>query len=313
MTKIAQIQKIVRESHELAEEIYQDLTESIQNYNIALEEFRTLQESLKLSTIDELRESLEGIENLPEEIYEPQIQEELDELTPLQEPKKFEIQEPKAGVLRAKFFGFFIFLLLLILLVGVAIFMRHIDPLLIVSSQWRESLENVFGFYSSLILGSADAGAAMGVILVLVISFGAGFLVYYLMLQSAAKKNLAAAKALFEDVKNWAQEQREQIEKIKKVCEFLEDAIFTIKGCRLFGDEYGARVKRERFFEGDDFVKMSDIGKSEIQSAQSLLAKLTQLASLRLYAKDFEIAQSTRSILQDARSFLNSLKAKIYG
>lgn len=309
MSKIAKIKEIIKEAQELVDEVSRDVNEKVENYNLALEEFRVAKESIKLSAIDELQEAIEGIQNLPEAEFEPEIvEEEMEPLHELEPPKIYEVQEPKTGVFKAKFWGFVTFLVVLAAFVLTGAFMRHIDPLSFFGSQWRQSLEESFGFFSALITQSGDAGAAIGMVVSLAAAFGLGYLVYYLLLSQAATKNLARAQEVFEEAKHWSKEQRSFIEKLKNIVQFLQDANYTAKGLKLFGEEFGARVKRARFFEGEDFSTMSQHAKDEVQRAQQLHAKLSQLAALELYAKDYELALSVKEAIASAKSLLETLK-----
>ncbi len=314
MSKVAQIRQIIKETQELVEEVGRDVSETVENYNLALEEFRVTKESIRLSAIDELQEALEGVKHLPQTEFEPDIvEEEMEPLQELEPPKRYEVEEPKAGVFKAKFYGFITFLVMLVGFILTGALMRHLDPLSLVGTQWRQSIEESFGFFSSLVIQSSDAGAAIGMVLALVLSFGVGYLVYYFLLMRAAAKNLAKAQEIFEEARNWSQEQRAFIGRVKDVLSFLQDAGFATKGLKLFGDEYGARVKRARFFDGEDFEAMSAHAKEEVQTAQKLLAKLSQLANLELYAKDLEVASSVKEAINAAKEQLDRLKEKVYG
>ena len=192
--------------------------------------------------------------------------------------------------------------------------MRHIDLLSITPQNWRQNLEEAFGFYSSLVTQSADAGAAIGIAIALGAGALLGYLVYWLLANAAAAKNLSKAKAIFEEARAWSEEQRVLIEKLKKVGEFLREALYTLRGNKHFGDEYGARVKRARFFEGDDYEAMSPVSKEEVSTAQRLYGTLQRLGRLRLYATgDFEIAPSVVAVIEEARVQMISLKERIYG
>ncbi|MRJ01950.1 MAG: hypothetical protein GXO19_07070 [Epsilonproteobacteria bacterium] len=314
MSKIAQIRQIIRESRELVDEVTRDLHEAVNHYNLALEEHRVIKENIRLATLDELREALEGIENLPQKEAQPIVVEDGSEpLRPIDPPEPYEIEEPSAGLFKAKFWGFLTFLVALAAIVGVGALMRNVDPMAISPENWRESLEKAFGFYSSLITQSPDAGAALGVVVALAVAALLGYLVYFLIANGAASRNLLKAQEVFEEVQEWSEEQRRFIEKLRGVGEFLKGANRTLQGGKLFGDEFAARVKRARFFDGDDFAQMGPVARGESESAQELDLTLRRLSEMELYAKDFEIAQPVKRALEEGAQLVDRLKKRVYG
>ncbi|MRI84248.1 MAG: hypothetical protein C6I00_07500 [Nitratiruptor sp.] len=314
MSKIAQVREILEQTRELVDEVQRDVSEAIERYNLSLEEHRVAKESIKLATLDELQEALEGIEHLPQEEYEPQIvQEGYAPLEPLDPPEPFEVEEPSEGLFKAKVLGFFTFLVTLVGIVAVGGFMRHIDPLAIDESNWRQSLEEIFGFYSALVTQTPSAGPALGTALAFALAGLLGYLVYWIVANKAAARNLVKARELFEAAKRWSQEQRELIEKLRSIQRFLEEANRTITGTRLFGDEFAARVKRAKFFDGTDYEGMHPVAQEETREALQLQKRLTLLAQSDLLAQEFSIAPAIQKLYEDARTLMERLKARIYG
>ncbi len=311
MSRLAQIRSIVQEAKELAQEVGRDLGESVEEYNLALKEFESVQESIKLATVDELKEALAGLPK--EEIYEPEIVEEGEVLSELPEPQILEVEEPKEGLFRAKFLGFLSALVVFAASVLGGAVLKNIDLTQLQSSNLRESLEGVFSFYSSLITGSPHAGAAIGSVVIIALSLLVGYLVYLFLASGAAKSNLEIAKGMLNNVKEWSEEQRSFIEKLKNLTSYLHQSLQNMRGAKVFGEEFAARVKRARFFEGDEIEQMSDMARGEIEHAHKLLQTLASVAALKLYAKDWELSEHVKEQLEETGRFVEELKAQIYG
>jgi hypothetical protein len=315
MSKVTQIQRITGEAKMLVDEVYRDLVEATNSYNLLLEEFEATQQSVTLSSLNELQESLDGMKHLPPVPSEPQIaQEDFEPLKPLEVPNPPEVNEPKIGLFKAKFWGFMTFLAVVVgFAVGGAV-MRHIDLGSITPENWRQNLEEAFGFFSSLITRTPDSGAAIGIVAALGVGALLGYLVYWMLANTAAAKNLSKAKEIFARAKEWSEEQRAFIEKLKKMGEFLQEGIYALQAERYFGDEFGARVKRARFFEGDDYEAMSPVAKDEVATAQRLQAALRRMTDLKLYAtSDYEVAPDVKAVFKEARKEVDGIKKRIYG
>ena len=313
MGKLAQIKELVQKSEELVDEVYKDLVEEVDEYNEMVQKLQMTQESIQLATLPNLQEAFEGMENLPEVPMEPQIEEDQESIKKLDIPRKYEIQEPRTGLFGAKLFGFLTFLIVGIGAFVVGAMMKKIDLMSMNGQNWRQSLEDVLGFYSSLITQSSDAGPALGSVVIAVAAIGGGYLVYFLLANSAASKNLTKAQEMYQSVKEWCEEQRSLIEKLRSLRMRLKDALYVLEGNRIFGEEFAARVKRVRFFDGDDYMNLSERPKEEVDSARLLLANLSSLAHQKFYIQDFALASSIQSILDEARTLMESIKEKIYG
>ncbi|BCD68923.1 hypothetical protein [Nitratiruptor sp. YY09-18] len=313
MGKLAQIKELIDEAKSIVEETTADVSEAVASYNTKLEEIKVLQESLASHTLSQIESSLSNLQNAPELLYEPEvIEESMEILEPLQAPEPFEIQEPRAGLLQAKFWGFVTFLLTLVVLLGIGIFMRHIS-FAALQSNLENTLSQSASFFSSLLVQSPHAGPAFGTVLILIVSLALGYGVYWILASKAARYNIAQAQNILEQAREWSHERREFLQKIQEVTKFLNDVLFALQGVKLFGEEFSARVKRARFFDGSDFTTLPTVAQGEVSTLQNIAAKAQNLAKLQLYAQDFIIAQSVRSAIDDAKALINSIKVKIYG
>ncbi|GEM_PF-3282373 len=314
MGRVGEIKKIISQAKELVEECKKDLVEKVEEYNISLDEFQRQKEIIKTSTIDDVEEVLDEIDNLPENPYQVEVvEEDMERLEPVEIPEVYEVEEPISGFFKAKFFGFIAFLLSLLAFLTVALVMKRYDLTALNLQNWQKYIEDGFNFYSSLLLQTSDTSPIVGGIVITALSFAVGYLVYFIVVHSAASKNLQRAREIFEEAKEWVERQKEFIERLKERISFLKDTNHTLEGLRIFGEEFASRGKRDIFFEGRDFEGFSQIAKDEILSLQKLDLELNTAAKLELYVEGDDIASVVKSRIDEMKELINSLKAKIYG
>jgi hypothetical protein len=313
MGKIAQIKSIIDEAKEIVQECKKDLVESVEEYNLKLDEFNREKEIIKSSTIANVEDVLSKIENLPENPYEPEvIDEDLEKLSKASIGDIYEVDEPKSGFFKGKFYGFIAFLLSLVAFLAIGLYMKKYNLASIDFNQWQKYIEDGFGFYGSFILQDSNM-QIVGLALAIAVSFFIGYVVYLIVVLSAASTNLERAKEIFEEAKRWVEEKREFIEELKERISFLSLTNFNLKALRVFADEFESRVKRDMLFEKNDFNSYSKIAKEESITLLEIDGKLQRVVDFEIGLKDNKIANSVKAQVEELKDFVDNLKGKIYG
>ncbi len=310
MGKLAQINNLVQEAQTIVHEFEQELSERIESYNQSLEEFRLLQENIESTTIPHIQESLKGIQNLPEVALEPLIEAEGEELEEIPPVEHFDVQMPTSGTFAAKFWGFLVGLILFLGfgIVGAVMKKMTIAPNMID----MKFFEQAYGFYSDLITGSSHSAPYVGIVLTAAVSIVVGYLVYLLVLNKAAGKNLQKAKEIYEEAKAYIESKRPMLEMVKTFKEFLDKAIYNTKGSKLFGEEFASRTKRIRFFEGDDFEQFVDLSKKDVTTAKELEGTLEAIARIRLVQRDGFIVEEIVSFFDQVGDEIEKIRQRVY-
>ncbi|SMC08666.1 hypothetical protein [Nitratiruptor tergarcus] len=313
MSKLQQIQSITQEARELVEEFEKELNENIQEFNATLAEFKSLKDAIALSHLEEMKEALSEIKNIPQIASTPIIECEdkeriVKEIEPL-EP--FEIKEPRSGTFGAKFWGVLTALIVFFGFGAVGAYFKKLnfDPNMID----LKFFEQAYGFYSDLFTGTSGAAPALGIAFSVLVAFIFGYLVYYLKMHAAASSNLERAKALFESAKEYVKQQQPLLAKVRNLKESLKKAIFAIKGSKLFADEMSAKVERIKFFEGDDFNNYVQNSKRDIEDLLILNDKLIAVVHTEIFAEDEDLAREVKQFFDEIKEVVEKIKGRVYG
>ncbi len=313
MGKLAEIKRLTEESRNLVEEFQRDLNEAIEEYNSVLREFEVIKESIELSTLKEIEEALDGMEHLPQISLKPVVECEDEEalLRELEPEKPYEVEEPRAGTFGAKFWGFITAVVVFLGFGAFGAYMKRLnfDPALIDMKFFEQS----YGFFSDLLTGTSDSAPALGVVLAGGISILLGYFVYLALLNRAASQNLQRAEAIFEAAKEYVKEKEPFMQKVKGFREFFKKALETIKGARIFGDEFEAKVKRIRFFEGDDYEALSSGSQEDVKILCLLRNDLEVVVAMKPFEKDGAVASEVVSLIEDIEKDVESAKKRVYG
>ncbi len=309
MSKIAQIRSIVSDAKEMVEEVEREVVESVEEYNLALAELESLKESISLSDLHEMQDALSSIQNLPQEPAK-ELAECEDKLISIDPPQPYEVKEPKSGTFAAKFWGFVVALLVFVGLGAIGAYFKKLnfDPSMID----MKFIEQAFGFYSDLITGSSGSAAALGIALGALVAIVIGYIVYWIMINAAASSNLSRAQALFEGAKEYVQRQREFLQHLKKWREFLQKAVKTLKGAKLFSDELSAKVERIKFFEGEDYQQYERNSQKDIADLMILNQMLKAFTQMELCKNEEEIDQEVRNFFNELEQTVENIKQRVY-
>ncbi|MRI58899.1 MAG: hypothetical protein C6H99_05265 [Epsilonproteobacteria bacterium] len=313
MGKLAKIRSLTEEAKNLVEEFQRDLNEAIEEYNAALKEFEVVKESVELSTLKEIDEALEGMEHLPQIPLKPVIECE-DEgaiLREIEPEEPYEVEEPRSGTFAAKFWGFVVAVLLFLGFGAVGAYLKNLN--LDLSMIDMKFIEQAYGFYSDLITGTSGSAPALGIVLAAAVSILVGYLVYLAFVGKAASMNLQRAEAIFEAAKSYVEQKEPFLHKVKTLKEFFQKALATLKSARIFGDEYEARAKRIRFFEGDDFEALSSPSKTDIIDLCYLKNDLEVIVASKPYEQNDMVAPEVVALFDDVDRDVAKIKQRIYG
>ena len=309
MGKLAQTRQLIQEAKNLVQEFEQELTHEIEKYNLALQELQVQKETLQ-TTVENMDSALEGVEHLPEVAVEPVVEiegEELQEITP---PAPYTIEEPKIGSFAAKFWGFVTAILVFVGLglVGAVMQKLTITPQMID----MKFVEQAFGFYGALIVGNTPQAAWIGIAAATLVSLIVGWIVYLIVLSSAAGKNLQLAQQIYEEAKAYIQSHEPLLQKVKNLKAFLQESVHKIKGIKILGDEFAMRVHRVRYFEGEDFEQYQPISKDETTTLLQLKGKAVALLQMRLVAIQEGIVQEVAQFFEGVGEDIEKIKEWIY-
>ncbi len=311
MSKLAQIRSIIQEARELIEEFRTDAVAAIEEYNANLASLTTLQESIALTDVPRIKENLNSFTGLSEQTLTPIIECEDSEslLAPADPLEPFEVEEPRRGAIAAKLWGVVAALAFFVILGIVGAVLQHlaIDPAQINAKQLLQS----YALYKQFLPGM-NASPYIGVALAALVSILFGILVSWALLHKAATSNLAQAKALFEAAKEYVEANRPRIEHLKNLAAFLAEAKRNLEGLKVLGEEYEARAKRIRFFEGNDAAAITESSRKELARLQKLFDKLDALAQLQLCKSDEDVAQAVRELFEEAGKLVEETKKEIY-
>jgi len=309
MGKLAQTRKLIQEAKNLVQEFERELTKEIEEYNLALEEVQVQKEALQTS-LQNMETALEGIQNLPEVAIEPVVEVEGEELSHVTPPSPYTVQEPTIGSFAAKFWGVIatIFVFAALGLVGAVMQKLTIDPQMID----MKFIEQAFGFYGALIVGSSSQAAWVGIGAAALVSLIVGWIVYLIVLNSAAAKNLQLAQQIYEEAKEYIQSHEPLLQKIKNLKAFLQESLHKMRGLRILDDEFGARVHRARFFEGEDFEQYQPLSRDEVSTLLQLRGKTLALLQMRLVATQEGIVPEIREFFESVAEDIQKIKEWIY-
>jgi len=253
------------------------------------------------------------MENLPQVPLKPVIECEDENaiLRELEPEEPYEVDEPRSGTFAAKFWGFVVALLVFLGFGAVGAYLKNLnlDPSMID----MKFIEQAYGFYSDLITGTSDSAAALGIVLTAAISILIGYLVYLALVSKAASSNLQRAEAIFEAAKSYVQEKEPFMHKVKALREFFQKALQTLKGARVFGDEFEARAKRIRFFEGNDYEALSAPSKEDIKDLCVLKNDLEVIVAIKPCEKDGTVAVEIVELFEDVDKDVSQIRRRIYG
>ncbi len=309
MGKLAQTRKLIQEAKSLVQEFEQELTHEIEAYNLALEEVQVEKEVLE-ATMQNMDGALEGIQNLPELPLEPVVEVEGEELSKIAPPPPYSVEEPKVGSFAAKFWGF---VTALLVFVGLGIGGAVMQKLTIAPDMIDlHFIEQAFGFYGKLIVGSSPQAPWIGISVAGLMALIIGLIVYLIVLNSTAAKNLRLARQIYDEVKEYIQKHEPLLQKVKNLKTFLQQSVRKIKGVKVLGDEFGARVQRVRYFEGDDFEQYQPLSKEETMKLLELKAKAAALVQMRLVATQEGIAKEVEEFFEEVEKEIEKIKEWIY-
>ncbi len=313
MSKLAQIRSITDEARELVEEFERELHESIEEFNATLAQFRSLRDSIALGELEEMREALQEIENLPQIAMTPAISCEDEEklIKEIEQPRPFEIKEPKSGSFAAKFWGVVTAVVIFLAFGAVGAYFKKLnfDPAMID----MQFFEQAYGFYSELLTGTSGAAPALGIALSAIVAIAFGYLVYFIKINAAAKSNLERAKALFEAAKEYIKEQQPFLQKVRNLQDSLKKAIYALKGSKVFADEMSAKVERIKFFEGNDFNAYVPNSKKDIEDLLTLNDKLIAVVKMDVFVEGEDLAPEVKRFFEEVAQNVESVKARVYG
>ncbi len=311
MSKLAQIRSIVQEARELIEEFNFDAVAAIEEYNANLASLTTLQESVALTDVPRIKENLNSFTGLQEQTLTPIIEcEDPDNLLAPADPlEPFEVREPRRGAIAAKLWGVVAALALFVILGIVGAVLQHLslDPSQIDAKQLLQS----YAFYKQFLPGM-NASPFIGVAMAALASILFGILVSWALLHKAAANNLTEAKALFEAAKEYVENHRPRIEHLKTLAAFLAEAKRNLEGLKVLGEEYEARAKRIRFFEGNDAAAISESSRKEIARLQKLFDKLDALSQVQLCKSGEDVDEAVRNLFEEAGKLVEETKEEIY-
>ncbi len=309
MSKLAQIRSIIAEAKDMLEEVEREVVESVGEYNATLAEFNTLKDSISLSELEEMKDALASIKNLPSQSA-PSTMECEERLTHIDPPASFELKEPKSGTFAAKFWGFIVAVLVFVGLGAVGAYFKNLnfDPSLID----MKFVEDAFGFYSDLITGSSGSAAALGIAVAAFVSIITGYIVYWVMVNAAASSNLSKAQALFEEAKEYVNKQKEFLQRVKAWREFLQKVIDTVKSAKIFSDELSAKVTRIKFFEGDDFTKYKETSKEDVKDLLRLNEQLIVFTTMELCKEGDAISPEVENFFDELYQSVENIKKRVY-
>ncbi len=309
MGKLAQTRKLIQEARELVREFEQELTKEIEEYNLTLEEIKVEKEVLQTS-LQNMETALEGIQNLPEVAVEPVMEAEGEELSPVTPPSSYTVQEPTIGSFAAKVWGFIatLFVFAGLGLVGAVIQKLTIAPQMID----LKFIEQAFGFYGALIVGNSPQAVWVGIGAAALVSLIVGSIVYLIVLNSAAGKNLQQAQQIYEEAKEYIQSHEPLLHKIKSLKTFLQESLHKMRGLKILDDEFGARVHRVRFFEGEDFEQYQPLSRDEVSMLLQLRGKTLALLQMHLVATQEGIAEEVREFFENVGEEIQKIKEWIY-
>ncbi len=309
MGKLAQTRKLIQEAKNLVQEFEQELTGEIEEYNLALEEVQVQKEALQTS-LQNMETALEGIQNLPEVAVEPVVEVEGEELQEITPPAPYTIEEPKVGSFAAKFWGFIATILVFAALglVGAVMQKLTIAPQMID----MKFIEQAFGFYGALIVGNSPQATWVGIGAAALVSLIVGWIVYLIVLNSAAAKNLQLAQQIYEEAKEYIQSHEPLLQKVKNLKAFLQESVHKIKGVKILGDEFAARVHRARFFEGEDFKQYQLLSRDEVSTLLQLRGKTLALLQMRLVATQEGIVPEVQEFFESVAEDIQRIKEWIY-
>ena len=309
MGKLAQTRQLIQEAKNLVQEFEQELTHEIEKYNLALQELQVQKETLQ-TTVENMDSALEGVEHLPEVAVEPVVEVEGEELQEITPPAPYTIEEPKIGSIAAKFWGFVTAILVFVGLglVGAVMQKLTITPQMID----MKFVEQAFGFYGALIVGNTPQAAWIGIAAAALVSLIVGWIVYLIVLSSAAGKNLQLAQQIYEEAKAYIQSHEPLLQKVKNLKAFLQESVHKIKGIKILGDEFAMRVHRVRYFEGEDFEQYQPISKDETTTLLQLKGKAVALLQMRLVAIQEGIVQEVAQFFEGVGEDIEKIKEWIY-
>ena len=311
MNKLAHIRSIVQEARELIEEFRTDAVAAIEEYNANLASLTTLQESIALTDVPRIKENLNSFTGLSEQMFTPIIEcEDPDNLLVSADAlESFEVVEPRRGAIAAKLWGVLAAIVLFVLLGIVGAILQHLmlDP----SQMDAKQLLQSYAFYKQFLPGM-NASPYIGVAMAALVSILFGILVSWVLLHKAAAANLAQAKALFDAAKEYVETNRPRVEHLKTLAAFLAEAKKNLEGLKILGEEYEARAKRIRFFEGNDAAALSERSRKELARLQKLFDKLDALSQVQLCKSDEDVAQAVRELFEEAGKLVEETKEEIY-
>ncbi len=309
MGKLAQTRKLIQEAKSLVQEFEQELTHEIEEYNLILEEVQVEKEALQ-ATLQNMDGALEGIQNLPEVPLEPVIEVEGEELTQIAPPTPYTVEEPRIGSFAAKFWGLVTAILVFVGLglVGAVMQKLTIAPQMID----MKFVEQAFGFYGALLVGNSPQAAWVGIAAAALVSLIVGWIAYLIVLNSAAAKNLQLAQQIYEEAKAYIQSHEPLLQKVKNLKVFLKESFQKVKGMKILGDEFVARVQRVRYFEGDDFEQYQPLSRDETMTLLQLKGKASALLQMRLVATQDGIAKEVEEFFERVGEDLQKIKEWIY-
>ncbi len=309
-----EIRRLVDEAKNMVEEFQRDLNEAIEEYNQSVREFDVLKESISFSTMREIDEALNGVSNLPNIVARPLVKSDNTEslLQQIDPVEPYELEEPNAGTFAAKFWGF---LTALLTFLGFGVGGAYIKGLEIDPSKIDMNWFNkAYSFYSELITGTPnDSAPAFGLVLTGGISLLLGYLVYWLITNRAATQNLQQAQAIYEAAKEYIQQKQSLLERVLTFKQFFNKAIQTVRKIRVFGDEFQARAKRIRFFEGNDFSKMVPTSQQDIKDLLQIKNDLEVAMEVKPYEKDGKVAPEVARLFDEVSGDVEKVKKRVYG
>jgi len=136
--------------------------------------------------------------------------------------------------------------------------------------------------------------------------------VYFVLINSAVNANLEKAKKIFEEAKEYAASQQSFLQKLRNLKEFFQSAAKTLKGSKLFADEFGAKAERIKFFEGDDFAKFVEQSKNDIRDLLALNDKLMAVVKSKIFTSGEDIAPEVKAIFKELEKTMLKIKERVY-